>query len=65
MSMHEYKRLKFNSIHVTGISFEKHGDGTNHAVYQDVKLGGNVNPTHKFTKKRTPALDMVLSIYTP
>ena len=53
MTMREYKRLESNSIHVTGISFEKYGDGTNHAVYKHIKLGCNVKPMRKFTKQRT------------
>ena len=32
ISMHEYKRLESNSNHMTGLSFEKHGDETNHTV---------------------------------
>ena len=50
ISIHEYKMLESNSIHVTGLLFEKHGDETNHVVYKDVKLGCNVKPMYTFTK---------------
>ena len=45
ISMRECKRLESNSNNVIGIYFEKHGDGSNHAVYNHVKLGYNVKLT--------------------